>query len=62
MLDDFLAVVANGRSAQCQVEFMREGKRQRAVLLLVPAHDGQAVAGVHAVLYPVAMSRPQPPR
>jgi tRNA A-37 threonylcarbamoyl transferase component Bud32 len=62
VLDDFHAVVATGRSAQCQVEFLREGKRQRAVLLLVPAHDGQAVVGVNAVLYPVAMSRPQPPR
>ena len=58
VLDDFRTVVATGRSAQCQVEFLREGKRQRAVLLLVPAHDGRAVAGVHAVLYPVAMSRP----
>jgi tRNA A-37 threonylcarbamoyl transferase component Bud32 len=58
VLDDFRTVVATGRSAQCQVEFMREGKRQRAVLLLVPAHDGQAVVAVHGVLYPVAMSRP----
>jgi serine/threonine protein kinase len=62
VLDDFRTVVATGRSAQCQVEFLREGKRQRAVLLLVPAQDGQAIVGVHAVLYPVAMSRPQSPR
>jgi serine/threonine protein kinase len=62
VLDDFRTVVATGRSAQCQVEFLREGKRQRAVLLLVPAHDGPTVVGVHAVLYPVAMSRPQAAR
>jgi len=58
VLEEFKRVVATGRSSQIQVEFYKESRRQRAVLLLVPARDNHGVSKVHVVLYPIAMPRP----
>jgi tRNA A-37 threonylcarbamoyl transferase component Bud32 len=62
LVDDLKAVIAQGRPAQCQLDLLREGRRQRAILWLTPALQQGRVVAVHGVMYPVAMARPTPPK